>query len=226
MKRYVIVKSNTETTHLSQYDSGERLALYLKDGVTLEDTYNCDTTDVKIFVSKQEALNNLSHCCGTAVFYSCNAYPYADIQEYYVEEREYDDEDVECDCIKYSNILAFAPNDFHRCILPQAVKDVFCNNELHFCIPMYINISDYKNPEYIMAYAIINSSDDNGVVVSIIDSVDAFGKDNSKSPIAVKEYFDINDEISVFDIETEVVNYYNEIEKNNNTVDNDDIEKE
>ena len=91
---------------------------------------------------------------------------------------------------------------------------------------MYINISDYKNPEYKKVYAIIDNTNNDGVIVSITDSVDAFGNDNSKSPIAVKEYYDIDEEISVLDIETEVVNYYNEIDKNNNTVDNDDIEKE
>lgn len=229
MKRYSICKSTREITHLSQYDNGEKLAVFLKEGVTLEDVYNrgyIDNVDIEVFTSKQEALNNLRHYCGTAMFYSGNAYPYADIEEYYVEEREYDDEDVECDCIEYSNILAFAPNDFHRYILPQAVKDVFCNNKLHFCLPMYINISDYKNPEYKKVYAIIDNTNNDGVIVSITDSVDAFGNDNSKSPIAVKEYYDIDEEISVLDIETEVVNYYNEIDKNNNTVDNDDIEKE
>lgn len=225
MKKYSIYKSTKEAHRLTKYDSGDKLLNYLHEGITLEDV-NRPNEDIhcellKSYTNKEVALDELNHCCGDVLFYSGSVFPCAYIEEYYLQEEEWDEENL----IEYGDIIEFAPNKFHYDILPNCVRDAFCDETAHYCVPMdivaYPHQTGLDDVFIKRVYALVDYADNDRVIVSVTDSVNPYGYDNSNyEPIISKEYFDIDDKVDVSDIVSEVSEYYKQqIEEERNEPD-------
>lgn len=211
MKRYIIYKADNKVNDLTANDSAEKLISVLKDGVTIKIDNRPDESIVKDFESIMDmeldkspdemdadlvdlCLDILNGYCGTAVSVIGNDYAYMDITEYYLKEEELDDKG---DLIG-SKVVAFAPNNFYWHIIRSAVRDAFADPNAHCCVPMSIKLNSNDKIEIKKVYALIDYANNDAVLISITDSVDSFGKDNSKKkPITNEMCFDADESVNI-----------------------------